>query len=133
MKDVPYGWSHSYVDNVKISDFDFLAHNSRTYPVVMSDLYTSLELPTFGPKVVDFARAQAFVDTTERGNDLGRFYDVNSSVETRRAILDKYHVALIVVPMNELTNEPAKHQPLVDMGRVVSRNSRFVFVDVRRT
>ncbi|MDQ6728594.1 MAG: hypothetical protein M3066_20905 [Actinomycetota bacterium] len=133
MEHVPYGWSHSYVDNVKISDFDFLAKNAKTYPVVMSDLYTSLEIPTFGPKVVDFARAQAFVDTTERGNDLARFYDVSSSVEIRRAILDKYHVAMIVVPIKELTNEPARHQPLIDMGRVVSRNSRFVFVDVRPT
>jgi hypothetical protein len=131
MRHVPYGWAHSYVDNVKISDFDFLASHHRTYPVVMSDVYTSLELPAFGSKVVNFARAQAFVDTTERGNDLARFYDPSSSAETRRAVLDKYGVSLVVVPVKELTTEPAKHQPLVDMGRVVSRNARFVFVDVR--
>lgn len=131
LAEVPYGWVRSYVDNVKISDFDFIAENHRTYPVVMSDLYTSMEIPAFGPKVVDFARAQAFVDTTERGQDLGRFYDPASSLETRRAVLDKYDVSLIVVPVLQLTTEPAKHQPLVDMGQVVSRNDRFVFVDVR--
>lgn len=131
IKDAPYGWVHSYVDNVKISDFDFLERAHRTYPVVISDLYTSLEIPAFGPKVVNAARAQAFVDTTERGSDLSRFYDPSSSIETRRAIIAKYDVSLIVVPVKELTDEPAKHQPLVDMGRVVSRNKRFVFVDVR--
>lgn len=129
---VPYGWVHSYVDNVKIRDFDFLADNHRTYPVVMSDVYTSLELPAFGSKVVSAARAQAFVDGTERANDLARAYDPSASEATRRAVLDKYDVSLVVVPVKELTQEPDRHQPLLDMGRVVSRNDRFVFVDVRR-
>jgi hypothetical protein len=131
LTDVPYGWAHSYVDNVKISDFDFLAKNHKTYPVVMSDLYTSLELPAFGSKVVSFARAQAFVDTSDRNNDMSRFYDPASTVEVRRAVLEKYGVSLIVVPVNELTSQPKRHLPLLDLGRVVSLNARFVFVDVR--
>ncbi len=131
MADVPYGWAHGYVDNVKFSDFDFLAKNHETYPVVMSDLYTSLELPAFGSKVVNFARAQAFVDTSERNADMNKVYDPISTVETRRAVLAKYDVSMIVVPVNELNKEPKRHQPLLDMGLVVSRNERFVFVDVR--
>jgi hypothetical protein len=131
MADVPYNWVHSYVEKVKISDFDFIADNHKAYPVVISDVYTSLEIPTFGSKVIAFARTQAFVDTAQRGTDLGKFYDPASTREERRQILDKYRASLLVVPVDLLTNEPTKYQPLVEMGRVVSRNARFVFVDMR--
>jgi hypothetical protein len=132
MADVPYSWSHSYVDNVKLTDFDFLAQHHKEYPVTISDIYTSLELPTFGTKVIAFARAQAFVDTAQRGTDLGTFYNPASSAEVRRQIIDKYGASLLVVNVTDLTNDPNKFKPLVDLGTVVSRNQRFVFVDLRR-
>jgi hypothetical protein len=129
--DMRYEWVHSYVDRVDISDFDFIAKHRHTYPVVISDLYTSLEIPTFGPKVIAFARTQAFVDTAERGTDLGRFYDPTTTADARRQIAAKYGATLLVVPVTDLTNDPTKFKPLVDLGREVSRNKRFVFVDLR--
>lgn len=128
---VPDHWIYSFVDQVKISDFDFLAANHRTYPVVISDLYTSLEVPTFGSKVVAFARTQAFVDTTERGEDLDLFYNPASTTEERRRIIAKYHASLLIVPVDQLRADPDTYEPLIDLGTVVSRNKRFVFVDLR--
>jgi hypothetical protein len=129
--DAPYNWVHGYVDEVKISDFAFLAKNHETYGIVLSDLYTSLEVPVFGSKVVAFARTQAFVDTTERGNDVQRFYDRAATPEARRAIIAKYGVSLLIVPVDHLNEDPVLYRPLLDLGRVVSRNHRFVFVDLR--
>ncbi len=131
MADVPYWWVHGYVDPVEISDFSFLARNHRQYPVVISDGYTSLEVPTFGSKVVEVARAQAYVVTAERGQDIGRFYDPASSEEARRAVIAKYNASLLIVATVDLNNDPKKFQPLLTLGREVSRNKRFVFVDLR--
>jgi hypothetical protein len=128
---LPDGWVYSFVDRVKISDFDFLAANHRTYPVVISDVYTSLEIPAFGSKVVAFARAQAFVDTTERGMDIDLFYDPTSTAEMRRQIIAKYGASLLVVPVDQLVGDPDRYEPLIELGHVVSRNARFVFVDLR--
>ncbi len=128
---IPYEWTHSYVDKVKLSDYDFLAQRHRAYPVTISDVYTSLELPSFGTKVVAFARTQAFVDTTERGADLDRFYNPASSTEVRRQVIAKYGASLLVVKVTDLTNQPERYQPLVNLGTVVYRNARFVFVDLR--
>ncbi|HEX3621620.1 MAG TPA: hypothetical protein VHT97_04820 [Acidimicrobiales bacterium] len=128
---LPANLVYSFVDKVDISDFDFLAAHHRTYPVVISDLYTSLELPTFGSKVVAFARTQAFVDTTERGEDLAVFYSPSSTTEVRRSIIAKYGASLLVVPVDKLAAEPDLYIPLVELGTVVSRNERFVFVDLR--
>ena len=130
----PDGWVKSKVDLVKISDFDFLARNHETYDVVLSDLYTSLEVPVFGSKVVALARAQAFVDTDEmnqRADDVGRFYDPAATSEVRREIIARYGVSLLIVPVVRLTEDPELYSPLLDLGRTVSRNERFVFVDLR--
>ncbi len=128
---LPYEWVHGYVDNIDISDYDFVAENHRTYPIVISNVYTSMEVPTFGPKVIAFARTQAFVDTAERGADLGRFYDSASTAEVRREIIAKYGASLLIVPVNDLVTDPNKYQPIAALGREVARNKRFVFVDVR--
>lgn len=127
----PYRLVHSYVDDVKISDFDFLAENHDTYEIVLSDLYTSIEVPVFGSKVVAFARTQAFVDVNERGHDVNRFYDRGATRVLRREIMAKYDVSLLIVPVVHLTEDPELYEPLLDLGEIVSRNDRFVFVDVR--
>ncbi|HEX2046837.1 MAG TPA: hypothetical protein VHF27_03675 [Acidimicrobiales bacterium] len=132
MEDVPYHWVHGYVDPVKLSDFSYLARNHKSHPVVISDPYTSLEVPTFGSKVVDAARAQAFVVTADRGQDLGRFYDPASSQDVRREVIAKYDVSLLIVAVVDLNNDPTKFRPLLELGREVARNQRFVFVDLRR-
>lgn len=126
-----YEWVHGYVDNIDISDYDFIAKNRRTYPIVISNVYTSMEVPTFGPKVIAFARTQAFVDTAERGADLARFYDSASTADVRRQVIAKYGASLLVVPVNDLVTDPNKYQPIAALGREVARNKRFVFVDVR--
>lgn len=131
LADLPAGWVRSYVDEVRISAFDFLAKNHRVYPVVISDLYTSLEIPTFGSRVVAFARTQAFVDTTERGDDLATFYSPTTTAEVRRRIIAKYGASLLVVPVDQLQVDPGLYRPLIELGRVVSRNGHFVFVDLR--
>ncbi len=127
----PHRLLHHYVDEVRLSDFDFLADNSATYPVVISDLYTSLEVPAFGSKPVAFARTQAFVDTTERGNDVLRFYERTATTELRRRVISKYGASLLIVPVAHLTRDPSLYGPLLQLGRVVSRNREFVFVDLR--
>ncbi|MDQ4068006.1 MAG: hypothetical protein M3203_00770 [Actinomycetota bacterium] len=127
----PYHWVHGYVDPVEISDFAYLREHGRTYPVVISDLYTSLEVPTFGPKVLEVARAQAFVDTSERGSDQSTFYDPATTNETRRQIIAKHGVTLLIIATVDLADEKKKLQPLFELGREVARNRRFVYVDLR--
>ena len=127
----PYKLVHSDLDLTLISDFDFLAARHKTYPVVISDVYTSMEVPTFGSKVIAYARAQAFVDVRERAADQNRFYDPQTSAATRREIVAKYGATLLIVTTERLQAEPKTYGPLVDLGTVVSRNKRFIYVDLR--
>jgi hypothetical protein len=130
--DRPYHWIHHEVDMVKVSAFSFLAERHRTYPVVISDLYTSLAIPTFGSKVVAYARTQAFVPTDQRGGDMGRFFDKNTSMADRQTIIGRYGASLLVLTNERLSAEPETYRPLLNLGRVVSQNDRFVFVDLRQ-
>ena len=133
VENLPYQWMHPYVDMVKISDFSFIEKNHNRYPVAISDIFTSLEIPTFGTKVIAAARAQAFLDTSERTTDIGRFYAPGTSAAERRQIAAKYNASLLVMPTERLTAEPATYGPLLTLGRVVATNQRFIFIDLRQT
>lgn len=128
--DLPYEWIHNEIGFTRFDDFQFVERNHARYPVVLSDLYTSLEVPTFGSRSVSFARAQPFVDTSERSADLGRFFAAESSGTERRAILDRYDVGLLILTQEHLEDEADVYEPMLALGRVVASNDRFVFVDV---
>lgn len=128
--DVPYEWLHNEVGFTRFDDFAYLERNHDRHPVVLSDIYTSLEVPAFGSDTVAFARAQPFVDTRQRSADLERFFSAGASAADRRDIIERYDVTLLVVTQERLIHEPDLHQPMLDLGRVVATNDRFVFVEV---
>ncbi|MEA2685365.1 MAG: hypothetical protein QOE93_560 [Actinomycetota bacterium] len=130
VKDRSYELIHNEVDLVPIKSFDFLVANADIYPMAISDLYTSMELPTFGPKVLAYARFQAFVNMDERGNDYRRFYDPSSTTDVRREIIRKYGITLIVLTTQSIASD-AVSQALATLGPTVSVNDRFAFIDVR--
>jgi hypothetical protein len=130
IEDVPYNWLHNEVGFTRFEDYEFLEENHDRYEVVLSDIYTSLEVPAFGSRVVSAARAQPFADTRERSGDLERFFAPNASSEDRRSIIDRYDVSLLIITQERLRNEPEHHKPMLELGRVVSSNDRFVFVEV---
>lgn len=131
VKDRPYHWVRPEVDLARISDYEFLEENRATYPIAISDVYTSLEPPTFGVKVVAYARAQAFADTSQRGPDLNRFFEAATTNEVREEIIRRYDVALVVLKQERLVAEPGTFVPMLGLGPPVGQNDRFVFVDVR--
>ncbi|MDQ4132393.1 MAG: hypothetical protein M3179_04110 [Actinomycetota bacterium] len=132
LDDVPYNWVHSDVDLARLADYSFLSGIPED-DVVMSDVYTSLELPTFGPKAVAVARAEAFVDTAQPGADQSRFFTAGTTEDERRAILDHYDVSWLLLRNERLTMEAEAYQPLLELGPVVHQNDRFTLLDVRGT
>jgi hypothetical protein len=129
--DMPYEWIHNEIGFTRFEDFQFVEHNHARYRVVLSDLYTSLEVPAFGSRTVAFARAQPFVDTRARSADLDRFFAEDTSETERRAIIDRYRVGLLILTREHLEAEPDVYEPMLDLGREVAANDRFVFVHVR--
>jgi hypothetical protein len=127
----PYSWVHSNVDMAKLSQFDFLTRLTTRSDVVLSDVYTSLSIPTFSGRTVAVARTQAFVDADQRGTDLGTFFNPATPEPTRRGILRKYKVGFVLLLRERLAAEPATYVPLQSLGRTVHTNARFVLVDVR--
>jgi hypothetical protein len=130
VKHFPYGWVHSEVDLVHTDDLAFISRLIDKNDVVMSDLYTSLEVPAFGPKVVAVARTEAFVDTSASGAAVGRFFDPTASMDEREQILRTYNVDYLLLTTERLTNDPNTYEPLRSLGRQVYENKRFVLIDV---
>lgn len=130
LEDVPYSWVHSDVDLAKLSQYSFLSRFVGGGDVVLSDLYTSLEVPTFGGKSVAVARAEAFVDTAQPGSDLNRFLEKSTSEADRRKIIDKYGARWILIRNERLANEPDVWRPMLDLGTQRYRNERFTLIEV---
>jgi hypothetical protein len=130
---LPEGSVQAFVDLAPLSDFTFLSKMVGDDRVVMSDFYTSMEIPAFGPMVVGLSAPEAFVDTTERYSDLSRFFDKGSSMEEKRQIAAKYDASLLLLTHAHLNTLPDIHGPLLGLGPVVYSNDRFVLVDLRRS
>jgi hypothetical protein len=130
VSDLPYEWAHDQVGFTRFDDFRFLEEHHDDYPVVIADVYTSLEVPAFGSRTVAFARVQPFVDTNERSADLGRFFSPDATEADRRAIIRRYHARLVIVTTEQLRDKPDDYEPVVALGRVVECNHRFVFIEI---
>jgi len=128
-----YSWAHPEVDLAKVSDFDLLSRHIARSDVVMSDLYTSLSVPAFSGHPVAVARTMAFIDASQRGADVGRFYNVATSPEERRAIVSRYGVRYLLIARSEAVSQPSVYGPLLAMGPTVASNHRFTLVDLRAT
>lgn len=131
LEDVPYSWVHSDVDLAKLSQYSFLTRFAGDGDVVLSDVYSSLEVPTFGAKAVALARAEPFVDTSQRGSDLLRFFDENTSEADRRQIIERHRVSWLLLRNERIATEPTTYGAVVGMGPVAHRNERFTLVDLR--
>lgn len=128
---VPYYWSHNFVDLTDFDDFAFLERNHEKYPVVLADSYVSLSIPTFGSKVISYARQTAFVkEAGARGADHGRFLNPATPTEERRQIASKYGAKLLVLTKGQVAAEPDTFQPMLALGEVVSENDRFLFIEL---
>jgi hypothetical protein len=131
VKHFPYGWVHSEVDLVHTTDLAFIPRFATRKDVILSDLYTSLEIPAFGPRVVGVARAEAFVDTSEAGAALNRYFEQSTRRSDREAIIRKYSVDFVMLTQERLVNDPTTYRPLRAIGTEVYANARFVLLDVR--
>jgi len=127
---LPYSWVHPEVDLAKVSDFDLLSRHVARSDVVMSDLYTSLSVPAFSGRPVGVARTMAFIDASQRGVDVGRFYSAATSPEERRAIVSRYGVRYLLIVRSQAASEPSVYGPLLAMGPTVASNHRFSLVDL---
>ncbi len=127
---LPYNWAHDEREMVELSQFSFLDRMTARSDVVLADAYTSLSVPTFSGRTVAVVRPQAFVDTQQRGSDLGTFFDPQTPEATRRGILRKYGVDYLLLLRSRLVDDPASHRPLERLGRTVHVNRRFVLVHV---
>ena len=118
-------------DGNHLEKYLFLAEYTGQYDVILTDLPTSMIVPTFGGKVVAYDRPLAFVtDSAQRKTDVLRFYDPQTSAAVRWEILDKYQVKYILLEKKPEANWEAVRPLVAAYGDLIFRGKRFLLYQV---
>lgn len=129
LRRLPYSAVHSFVDLAPISDYAFLSGYLNPGDVVIAN--RNIDVAAFGAKVVAVGAPEAFVDQTERGTDLDKFWNKSTSQSVRQEIIDKYDASYLLLSQQAIASEPDRYTPLMELGTAVHSNSRFVLLDLR--
>lgn len=118
-------------DGNHLEKYLFLAEYTGQYEVILTDLPTSMIVPTFGGKVVAYDRPLAFVtDSAQRKADVLGFYDPQTSAAARWEILDKYQVKYILLEKKPEANWEAVRPLVAAYGDLIYRGKRFLLYQV---
>ena len=110
----------------------FLTQYTGQYDVVLTDLPTSMIVPTFGGKVVAYDRPLPFVmDVEQRRADVLRFYDSQTTLEERREILTKYEVKYILLEKKPEDDWEATRARIAQVSELIYRGKRFLLYEVK--
>ncbi len=101
--------------------------------VVLSDIYTSWFLPTFGGKVVASNNALAFVDDQlVRRNDVNRFFSKNTLFQERVEILKKYNVDVLIFNKEQVKDWENMAVQFRTQSDIELTNDRYEILRLRR-
>lgn len=110
----------------------FLSQYTGQYDVTLTDLPTSMIVPTFGGKVVAYDRPLPFVsDMGQRKEDVLRFYDPQTSVNDRQEILKKYAVKYILLEKKPEADWETTRALVAQFGELIYRGKRFLLYAVK--
>jgi hypothetical protein len=114
-----------------LEKYFFLSQYTGQEDVILTQLPTSMVVPTFGGKVVAFDRPLAFVpDASQRRQDVLRFFDPLTSQAERQKILAKYGVGYILLEKNESSNWEQLRPLIAPFGKLIYRGKRFLLYQV---
>lgn len=107
----------------------FLGEYTGQYEVVLTDLGHSWFVPTFGGKVIAAPKALPFVpDHEARREDLRRFFNPQTTLAARQAIIKRYQADYLLISHAYLEESPQTIEVLEAMGTVVFDNEDFSLV-----
>ena len=118
-------------DGNHLEKYLFLSEYTDQYDVILTDLDSSMIVPTFGGKVVAYARPLPFVaDADQRVDDVNRFYDPQTSRAERSEILKKYAVNYILLEKKPEANWEETRRIIAPFSELVYRGKRFLLYRV---
>jgi hypothetical protein len=128
---IPLAETLKPIEGNHLEKYLFLAQYTDQYDVILTDLPTSMVVPTFGGKVVAFDRPMPFVtDAPQRRADVLQFYDPQTSIEERQSILEKYKVKYILLEKKPEADWEATRQIIAPFGDLIYRGKRFLLYKV---
>jgi hypothetical protein len=118
-------------DTNPLEKYYFLSQYTGQYDVILTQLPSSMVVPTFGGKVVAYDRPLAFVpDAMQRRQDVLRFFNPQTGEKEREAILKNYGVKFILLEKNELSDWETVRPLLAPFSELIYRGKRFLLYQV---
>ena len=119
--------------NCTYTAYTFLPDYVKQSDIIMTDINTSLIVPSFAGKVVGTKYYQAFIkDSHERQKIVNRFFSDNLDNKERVSILKKYNVNFILLNEHEIPSKNVQDE-ILKLGRVIYSKDGFNLIDVRVT
>ena len=111
--------------------YGFLASLTGQYDVVLSDMQTSLVVPTFGGKVVAVPHPLAFIpDYGVRKKDVKYFFTDVALHDARLEIIKRYGVDFVLLAKARVPGWQAVTDAFQPSGRVLFSDDEFVLIDL---
>ena len=123
---------HEYraYDHVDFNEYNFLKEKVGRYDVVMSDKTTSWLIPTYSGKAVCLIHTNPLIpDLDERLEDVGTFFDANTTSETRVQIIKKYNVSYILLNLDLELFDDETIVAITELGNITFQNSHFILIE----
>lgn len=117
-----------------VSDYPRLTRYIGPRDVVLSDMWTSWQLPTFTGKIISRPEGHQldynirYPELRDRAADLETFFASGTSAEIRRALIGKYHGKYVL--LNRVLDPGTDPYPLQGLGRTVLSTPHFVLVEI---
>jgi hypothetical protein len=107
-------------------DYEFLGRYTNQYDVILADLKTSWQIPTFGGKVIASLHPIHWIDDhLERRHDIQRFFSKEEKMTEKLAIINRYKVDYILINKKKLKDVEA----YINFGTLVYVNKAFILID----
>jgi len=111
--------------------YRFLSDLTQQYDVVLSDIETGRDVPTFGGKVVAVPHPLAFVPDHEiRKKDVRYFFSDVAFHDARLEIIKRYKVDFLLLNKDRVPKWETVMHSFQPLGSVVFSNDEFVLIDL---
>lgn len=113
------------------NEYNIIKEKVGRYDVVMSDQRTAWLIPTFSGKAVCLIHPNPLIpDLDERLDDVGTFFDANTTSETRVEILRKYNVSYILLNLDLKPFDDETMVEITELGCISFQNRYFILIEV---
>ena len=114
--------------------YKIFSHYVKHDEIVLSDIYTSWFIPTFGGKVVASNNALAFVnDQLIRRNDVNLFFSKNTTFEERIEIIKKYKVDILLFNKERIPDWEQMAAPFRAIADEILANDEFEILRIHQS